>query len=262
MKRFLAAWLVVLWPSLAHSNSFGTDLSDLWLASGESGWGANIMHQGDILFITFFVYGPNNAPIWYSASDTRYSGSLANGAWVFTGALYQTNGPWLGGQFNPANVSYRQVGTVTVTVPDINSATLAYTVDNVSVQKTISRYAWRANNVAGSYVGATAGMYSSCTQASLNGYNEEPAYISVTHAGSAVTIQAVGQLSTCTYSGQYTQQGRLGAISGTYSCTNGAVGTYDAFEVEVNQQAFSARATARSQFCSFSGRVGGLRRGP
>src|SRR5258706_1697881 len=121
------------------------------------GWGVNVIHQGDILFLTFFVYGATNAPVWYSASEVRYTNSLSDGSLVFTGPLYQTSGPWLGGPFNPANVGYRQVGNVTFTATRINAATVTYTADNVTVQKNVSRATWRGNDVSGSYVGATVG---------------------------------------------------------------------------------------------------------
>lgn len=261
MKRFLCAWLLTLWPTLASSNSFGTDLSDLWYLPAESGWGVNVIHQGDILFVTFFVYGPSGVPIWYSGSETRYTATQPNGALVFTGPLYQTTGPWLGGTFNPANVGYRQVGTVTFTVTKISAATLTYTVDNVTVQKNVSRATWRGNDISGSYIGATIGTYSSCNPASANGYREESALVTVTQNSTSATIQAVGPTSTCTYSGPYTQEGRMGSMNGTFSCSNGAAGTFTASEIEVNGATFSARAVAGSQFCNWSGRVGGLRRG-
>jgi hypothetical protein len=261
MKRFLCAFICLLWPTLGSANSFGTDLSDLWYLPTESGWGVNVIHQGDVLFVTFFVYGSSGAPIWYSASETRYSTTLASGSLVFTGPLYQTGGPWFGGSFNPANVSYRQVGTVTFTASSVSSGTLSYSVDGIVVQKNIARATWRANEISGSYVGATVGTYSSCNPASANGYAEDPAYITIAQSGTNATIQVVGQSATCSYSGPYVQEGRMGSISGAYACSNGAAGTFNAFEIEVNSSTFSARATAKSQFCNFAGRVGGVRRG-
>jgi hypothetical protein len=42
--------------------------SDIWWVPEESGWGLNLIHQGNTLFGTLFVYGSDGTPRWYSAS--------------------------------------------------------------------------------------------------------------------------------------------------------------------------------------------------
>jgi hypothetical protein len=90
---------------------------------------------------------------------------------------------------------------------------------------------------------------------------EEPGTITIVHSGTSASMQVITQTATCSYTGPYSQDGRMGSWSGSYSCTNGASGTFSAFEIEANPAVVSARATARNQFCSWSGRFGGLRRG-
>ena len=38
----------------------------LWWNPLESGWGINFAHQGDIIFATWFTYGADNQPQWYT----------------------------------------------------------------------------------------------------------------------------------------------------------------------------------------------------
>ena len=41
------------------------DYGDIWYnapAESQSGWGVNIAQQGEILFVTLFVYGPDRTP--------------------------------------------------------------------------------------------------------------------------------------------------------------------------------------------------------
>jgi hypothetical protein len=161
--RTLIAAIVLSIGLPAKANTWGTDLTDLWYNPSESGWGINIVHQERLLFLTFFLYGANGAPVWYSASDVQFAGTTSGGAWIFSGGLYQTTGPWFGvPSYNSSLVNYRQVGTITVTVPEISAATVTYSVDGVTVQKNVQRAALKANDASGTYVGAMIGTYSSC----------------------------------------------------------------------------------------------------
>jgi hypothetical protein len=109
------------------------DFTDLWYNAAESGWGMAMSHQFGIIFLAWFVYDANGAPVWYVASSCTVSG---NGC---SGALYRTTGPAFGPTFNPAAVQPFQVGTVSVTFNDANHALLSYTVDGVSATKVVTR---------------------------------------------------------------------------------------------------------------------------
>ena len=69
MKRLLATictGLMLAWaPAIQAANTWGTDLSDMWWIPAESGWGANIAHQGEIVFMTLYVYGADSRVRWY-----------------------------------------------------------------------------------------------------------------------------------------------------------------------------------------------------
>ena len=104
MKKHFAAFLLALAAGSASASTYTTDYTDLWYVPSESGWGLNLIHQEDVIFGTLFVYGPDNTPHWYVASDMRYQGS--GGPITYTGVLYETSGTWLG------TPGFRQLGMI------------------------------------------------------------------------------------------------------------------------------------------------------
>ena len=74
----------------AYSTSFSTDQSDLYYVPAESGWGAQLVQRGSVIFATMFVFGPGGATTWYVATMNFVSGST----WM--GDLYTGTGPYFG----------------------------------------------------------------------------------------------------------------------------------------------------------------------
>src|SRR5437868_4297792 len=102
--RFLAAVLAFLAMS-AFATPQPRDATDLWIDPSESGWGLNVYHQGDTLFASLFVYGPDGQPKWYTAS------ALTGGPTVYSGAIAEATGPWFGAaSFDPGAVARRTLG--------------------------------------------------------------------------------------------------------------------------------------------------------
>ena len=100
----------------------------------ESGWGVNIAHQGDIMFVTWFTYDTDGSQMWLVGSDVRRSGS------TYTGTLYRTTGPaFNSAPFNPSAVGVSVVGSVTFSFSDAANGTMNYTVNGVSQSKPIVR---------------------------------------------------------------------------------------------------------------------------
>ena len=105
----------------------------------ESGWGLNVTHQGDTLFVTWFTYDVDGSPLWLSATAQK------TGTRVYAGTLYRTTGPpFSATPWNPASVALSSVGSVTLTFADGNHATFAYTVNAVSQVKQITRQIFSA----------------------------------------------------------------------------------------------------------------------
>jgi hypothetical protein len=118
--------------------------SDLWYRSeAESGWGVNLVHQGDILFATWFTYeagGTAAAPskgMWLVMS-----GGTKTSDGVYTGVLQRTTGPNAFSNttpFNPNLVVRTTVGDATFTFTGPDNGTFRYTVNGVTQTKPITR---------------------------------------------------------------------------------------------------------------------------
>lgn len=110
-----------------------TNVQDLWYNPSESGWGVNFTQQGNTVFATLFTYGADNRDMWLVASGLARQPDDS-----FTGPLYRVSGPAFNAQPWSA-VSVVQVGTMTLRQSTGQNGTLSYTVDGVSVTKTIQR---------------------------------------------------------------------------------------------------------------------------
>ncbi|MEP7068271.1 MAG: hypothetical protein ABI789_03475 [Usitatibacter sp.] len=117
------------------------NFQDIWWnapAGSESGWGLNITHQGDILFLTWFTYAANGHGMWLVMPNTRKTAPNA-----YAGAIYRTTGPAFSAvPFSQAQVVATEVGSVTITFTDSERGTFAYVVDGVSQSKAIIRQAY------------------------------------------------------------------------------------------------------------------------
>jgi hypothetical protein len=131
VSKFVYAGL----PTCSTSDPGGAaNYQDLWWRASESGWGLNVAHQGDMLFVSWFTYDAGGQPTWYFGS------SVAKGSdGVYRGGLYRNTGPAFNGTWNPAAVATTQVGTVALSFGDMSTGTFSYTVDGVSGSKPITR---------------------------------------------------------------------------------------------------------------------------
>jgi hypothetical protein len=247
----------------AHATTYSTDYTDLWWASpaaSEDGWGVNIVQQNNILFVTMFVYGPDNTPRWYSGSNVV--GTSQN---TFTGDLYATTGTYLGSPWVQGQRTTQKVGTIAFTFNSNNLGAMSYNVNNVVVTKTIERITWAANVYTGNYIGGLVAFGSACGgngQLLINGI------VAVAHQNPTFTVTvdfvSQGANARCTYSGNYSQTGRLGAISnGNFSCVRGTQqlnqGQFTMTEMAATRNGFNARFAGTDQFCSYAGYFGGIK---
>jgi hypothetical protein len=254
LQRIFVVVALVGSPAWASTNT--SELTDMWWSPGESGWGVNVVLQHDVAFLTFFVYDANANPVWYT-SDVHLA---TDGTTVWSGKLYATNGPWFGGPFNAGNVHVRQAGTASFAVTALNQATLTYTVDNVTVTKALERQTWANEDYTGSYLGGYSVTNTSCTQQNLLGVEEAGGVMSIQQNGNAISLVTTTNLGTCTYTGTYSQTGKLGQVVGNYTCANGVQGQFALIEMNAAVSGFSGRIQGVSQFCQYAGTFGGVRR--
>src|SRR5437868_6059658 len=163
--RFLLVLVTAVFAFNARATPHFHDGNDLWVVPGEAGWGLNLFHQGDTLFASLFVYGPDGKARWYTGSSLvgDDGGPLHDRPAVYSGALYESTGPSFAGAFDPARVTRRQVGTMSIelgrekfaaTMPIRNYAYVSYTVDGVSVtMKKLYPFSFVALGLTGTYTG-------------------------------------------------------------------------------------------------------------
>jgi hypothetical protein len=235
MNPFLKRVLAIFALAFAVATSARATATDLWWNANESGWGVNVVQQADILFLTFFVYGPSGQPLWLVAPSTQEQSAGADRSVTFSGPLYQTTGPWLGGAFNPASVVVTPVGSVTFVHLTQTTASLVYTVNGTTVTKALTRMTWRSNvNVPGNYLGALTLTRTGCSSGPAS--YQATMQFSVTMSGSTIrmSMQPSGG-GTCTATGPYVQEGSQGRFEGTVtSCANGASGVGGAKVIEAS----------------------------
>ncbi|MBL0144359.1 MAG: trypsin-like peptidase domain-containing protein [Betaproteobacteria bacterium] len=118
----------------AFDRSYADNFQDLWWNANESGWGINFAHQGDILFATLFTYGADGRSLWFVMSR----GDRNPGTRTFEGTLYRMAGaPFNANPWRPATPT--SVGSMRVAFSDGDTATLTYSVNGVTVTKSITR---------------------------------------------------------------------------------------------------------------------------
>ena len=122
-------------PSAPSATGPSFNVQGLWWRSTESGWGVNLAHQGDKVFATWFTYDANGNGLWLVMSNGEHKGNN-----IYSGTLHRTTGPPFGGPFDPARVTYSQVGSATFSFSDANTGTLTATVNGVNVSKPITRF--------------------------------------------------------------------------------------------------------------------------
>jgi hypothetical protein len=136
----LAAFLVTASPR-ALADDRGAYQGLWWAvpAGSEAGWGLNVAHQGDILFVTWFVYDSNRAPTWLSMTAAKV------GEGRFEGTLYRTSGPsYTAVPFLPSAVGTTLVGTASLHFTSASDGAFSYAVGDFAATKSITRQVFGA----------------------------------------------------------------------------------------------------------------------
>ena len=259
VTRCIASVLSTLWffcaPAHADGNLGGL-LTDLWFAApfnSEPGWGLTVDHQDQVMFLTFYVYGPSGAPYWVVATLNHVPGT----SYRFTGDLLETHGSWFGASWNSGAFGYRTVGTATLVSADLLNATLDYSVDGSRYTFTGDLYDAHGPWFGGPY-GATPYVSRKVGTATFAATEPLHATLSYTVEGTPVNKPLERQtLRFMNFSGSY-----FGAISFvTSNCANpldnGDV-TADAGDMTITHSGsgMSIAYTGREAACTFAGTYG------
>jgi len=249
--------------ALFPPSAFATNFQDLWWNPSESGWGVNIAQQGDTLFATWFIYGPNREPYWVVMPGTSRVASAVAGESIYTGSLFQTRGtPFNVLPFIPVAASdVTNVGSATFRFTNARDGVLTYTINNQTVTKNITRQFIVALNLSGTYYGGFQRVSVGCTNNQNNGSTLDQAIYLVTTApqSSNISINEVGGES-CRFTGSFTQHGSIFEAAGTYTCA-GSTGTWVGREGVSTQSTLSLKLnlTRAGETCVIAGSIGGFK---
>src|SRR4029453_17812377 len=207
LRHFAARAAVVagftLFPSMA---ALAADYTDIWFTPSESGWGVNVVQSDTFMFLTFFIYGSDRKPTWYTAQLTQN----ANG--TFSGGLYLTGGTYYAVPWNPSDSPpVQQVGTAAFAPSSGNNyqASLTYTVDGVgTVVKQVERQTLTPIRLGGSYLGGLGAIQSGCNNSSNNGSYQASYNLQVSvSSGNLATFTFAFSNYTCSIQGTLVQHG-------------------------------------------------------
>jgi hypothetical protein len=119
--------------------AFEIDYTDLWWNPAESGWGVALTQDHGMIFVAWFTYDVYGDSTWYVASACPLSSSTAAGNGC-TGDLFQVSGGSpLTANWNGANKTVTQVGSVSFSFSDANNAVMSYRLNGVTGTRNITR---------------------------------------------------------------------------------------------------------------------------
>lgn len=255
MQRMLICAALATLAATAQAGAY----TDMWWNPAESGWGANVVHQDDTAFVTLFVYGPDNAPRWYSAA-VRTIALYPDGRPAMTGDLYRMRGPAEHGPFDPALVNGTRVGTLSL-VPHVDETLLLeYEVDGRTVARQVSRLTFALPSLASSYH-ATFSLRQGPPQGTPVSVRRFAADIVADNSAAGLTLQVRDGLGTCVYAGMPRYAGKLLHVDGHYACTGAAPGEgeFTLRDVEVTEQGMTGMLRTSSATLVQHGRFAAAR---
>jgi len=190
------------------------DFTDLWYSVGEDAWGVNFDQSYNFIFATFYIYGSDQQPTWYTAHLTKGPND------VWSGPLNRTTGTYFGAPWSNADITLAQVGTATFTPSSSYAGTLTYNVGSVNVAKVITRLTLTRIPLGGDYSGAIVSIFSNCNNPADNGTVRSFVNLKATQtAGGQLQLDFTSSGGTCRMAGAYIQDGQLYRVpNGAYTC--------------------------------------------
>lgn len=142
LMRAMLAGAMLWWAgvSQAQVTPDPVNLTALWYDQSQAGHGVNVVHQGSILFVAWYVYGSDGKLLWLVAAASRQ----ADGRYV--GALNSFNGvPF--NQINnaQANTQTQPRGEARLALGADGKLDFAYTVDGITQTRRLEKAAFVAN---------------------------------------------------------------------------------------------------------------------
>jgi hypothetical protein len=246
MKRLIRLLVCIL--MLGGSGARAVDLSDHWWVATESGWGIDINEQEDALFAVLFTYGADGQPLWLTGNLQRYGWDMAGNP-GFAGPLYRTTGPAIGTPFDPANVGNTVVGTMSFQAHSATTATLYYEFNGIKVTKKVTRLTLRQRDWSDVYHAVQRANYIGCVAGYTPAFIYDRSIVTIEQQGAAFDMVVDGSKQVCRYVGAYAQQGRVGGVTGAYTCTDGVSGSFTLSRLENSDFAIAGVIKGTHPYC-------------
>jgi hypothetical protein len=258
IRNWLAAALLAA-AIPAHAGKY----SDLWFNPEESGWGMNVVQQGDTAFVTLFVYGADGKPAWYVAPAAQVTAIGSGNLPLFRGMLYRTEGPAHTGPFDPSRVKAFGVGELFLETLSSGRIRVTYTTEGTGeIVKEVQRQTWQLPPLAANYTGQFILRLTipGSTPFGTHAYHGEM-LVGVGDDGQAFMRVDDALGPRCEYRGPLVQSGRFARITGTFGCIGGDFtdGTFEITDFEVTEHGISGFLRKSSPALNGSGRFAAVR---
>jgi len=250
--------VIAAFVAAASLDAAAGEYTDLWWNPQESGWGANIVQQGETAFVTLFVYGPEGQPTWYVAPAARIFAYDSGGRPAFRGTLYRTQGPWQGGAFDPSRVRNVRVGDVTIEPAPHGAIRFVYDAEGLSVSKELVRQTFDLPAFGSNYH-ASFNLRQAIPGQAPYGTREYQAHVLLHIDQGQAFLRVDETFSRCDYRGPYVQEGKFARIAGDYTCADGARGTFELSDFEISRHGISGYLRTFSPGNNQYGRFGAAR---
>lgn len=193
------------------------EYTDLWSTPNEDGWGLTLTQSDSFMFATFYIYGANNQPTWFTGQMTQDSSGN------FNGSLYASTGPWYGAvPYDRTLFGIAPVGSVSFQPVAADMGRLVYNVGATQVVKNITRHTLTAIPLSGQYFGGFSVQSANCSNAAGNATILGYATFNATQLASGqftLDVTPTGGQTTCTLAGTLQQYGHLYRVpNATYTC--------------------------------------------
>ena len=133
MKTALLALTTAL--LLSATGAGAQNYTGPWYNAAEAGWGLNIVHQGDVLFPTWFTYDIDGKPLWLIVSGAP---KQPDGSYV--GDIYRVQGTPFNQISGVATRGVSKLGSAKLTFSAAGAMSFTYALSNAApVSKTLSR---------------------------------------------------------------------------------------------------------------------------
>ena len=128
------------------------NVQGLWWQPTESGWGVNLVQQGDLLFATWFTYDARGNGTWLVMSrGERFAPN------AYAGVLYRATGPAFdAASFDPSRVAREPVGLGAFLFDEAGQGAFVATIAGVTTSKPITRQVFASPVPACGFAASTA----------------------------------------------------------------------------------------------------------